>query len=317
MEDPDAFAACMNGPPSVEKIKLTDPRLTLRQAQAVVAGLLPAYEEAISRGYSILLPRIDFTKRPTLATRLLNKGGGETRDGHALWQIVKQACDFTSDERQEELKLELKNFELHLPGSPVPTPDELTDALYGLQSVWLKIDGNDADRPKTLVTAAVKKLPRPSNVPLLAQFAESMRTTGIFSAATITDYDAFVETLIEQYRAVLNSAREQGVKLTHTGTAAMLTDDDLPDLVPAPATLGSMTQQQLLALIDQRSAPPGGPRPGPREAKPIPPNKCGCCVAAICFNVGSDPTKCVCFNNDLDIPKPTAAQISYQASVFG
>ena len=94
-EDPEAFFAVTNGPIDLDAVLRRDPSLTPKQAKNVLRSLQATFDDAVARGYRLLLPRIDLSKRPALASKILvNIEPGER--GDMLWKIVAQACDFSS-----------------------------------------------------------------------------------------------------------------------------------------------------------------------------------------------------------------------------
>ena len=82
-EDPDVAAAVKYGPPTPEKLMKRSPVLTRSAAQNLSTNLTSSYAAANKRGYSILLKRLDFSKKPATARRVLRMIAPAS-DGHAL-----------------------------------------------------------------------------------------------------------------------------------------------------------------------------------------------------------------------------------------
>ena len=151
-EDPEAFFAVTNGPIDLDAVQRRDPSLSLKQAKNVLRSLQATYDDAVARGYRLLLPRIDLSKRPSLASKILSTIEPEER-GDLLWKIVAQACDLSSLGKQEELEAQYKAFKLT--GKAEPTPEELSEGLTTLETLFLQIDGNSIDKPNKLMQRAL------------------------------------------------------------------------------------------------------------------------------------------------------------------
>jgi len=93
----DVLAAVIEGTPSPEWLMEKNCALTPRQAEKMSGELMENYLTANAVAYDILLDRIDLEKRASLANRIARFA--QSQDGHAVWQIVMEACDFSTSSR--------------------------------------------------------------------------------------------------------------------------------------------------------------------------------------------------------------------------
>ena len=81
----------------------------------------------------------------------------EARDGHAVWQIVKEACDFSTGAKQDDVVRDYENFKL---SSAMPTPEKLSDDLHDLYGLFSKLAGDSGTKSeKALTRKALSLLP--------------------------------------------------------------------------------------------------------------------------------------------------------------
>ena len=69
-EDAEAKTAVLKGPITLELLRSADASLSARAAQAKVDELRPTFDAANQRGYRILVPRLDLSRRPAIAERI-------------------------------------------------------------------------------------------------------------------------------------------------------------------------------------------------------------------------------------------------------
>ena len=98
--EPEVWASVNNGRPTAALIKTKDPSLGKVALQSALVALEEEYDDANGRGFRILVERIDYTKRPALATRILHVISPR-QDGHALWQLILEASSDESLGKQE------------------------------------------------------------------------------------------------------------------------------------------------------------------------------------------------------------------------
>ena len=96
-EGEDVLRAAEEGPPTPEWVMRKNNSLTPRQAEKLSADLMDDYHNANAAAYNVLLERIDLEKRASLANRVARYAG--SKDGHALWLMVCEACDVSSGAR--------------------------------------------------------------------------------------------------------------------------------------------------------------------------------------------------------------------------
>ena len=72
-EDPEAKTAVMKGPITLEIVRAAEPGLSLAAAKKKVEELTATFEDAAARGYRLLLPRLDLSARPAIASRIVRE----------------------------------------------------------------------------------------------------------------------------------------------------------------------------------------------------------------------------------------------------
>ena len=303
-EDPEAHAAITNGPVTVQILMTADPSLSKKEATTRTNDLHKVYATANKRGYRILVPRIDFSKRPGTAAKVA-RDLAPAENGHALWcDVVLAAASKTSPEDQVKLKTEYDDFKLSY---KLPTKVQLREALTELEALWLELEGNDPSLPGKLIGRAVSLLPSVGAAgSQLAAFGGMIRAlVGVnASGASVMfpTYEAFVDTVCEQYQGILNVESAAGGERAHVVNA----------LVGQQLT----QQQVVLALADGRAPPFGGTLGAGRERGPgKPKNKCGCCTSAACDSVTSKPEDCTSMN--FTKPLQVSATVSKGQVRFG
>ena len=113
----DVLRAAREGPPTPEWVMDKNCTLTPRQAEKLSTELMDDFHVANATAYDVLLERIDLEKRASLASRIARHA--ESQDGHAVWQIIMEACDFSTGARQDAIVDEYDKFQL---SSPTPKP---------------------------------------------------------------------------------------------------------------------------------------------------------------------------------------------------
>ena len=87
----DVLRAAREGPPTPEWVMDKNCTLTPRQAEKLSTELMDDFRVANATAYDVLLERIDLEKRASLASRIARHA--ESQDGHAVWQIIMEACE--------------------------------------------------------------------------------------------------------------------------------------------------------------------------------------------------------------------------------
>ena len=157
----DVLRAAVEGPPTPEWVMSKNDALTPRQAEKASADLMDDYHVANAEAYGILLDKIDLEKRASLANRIARHA--ESRDGHAVWLIVAEACDFSTGAKQDAIAEQYDKYTL---SSATPKPEKLKDDLHDLHALWLKLSDETKDfngigkpdQPSTALQKAVQIL---------------------------------------------------------------------------------------------------------------------------------------------------------------
>jgi hypothetical protein len=190
-----------NGPPSAELIALRNPTMPALLVETLQIEAMEVYNTLNCALYKELIPRIDFSKRATLAF-IIDRRFGIVQDGHGLWQYILEAMDFSKGEKQEEVR---RTFDLFQLPDLNPTPEILSDSLFELYSFWSLIDGNSFSAPISCIRKAISILPKGNG---FGNFASTIRALASFNPENshFHTYENFVDTVIEQYRGVLVEA---------------------------------------------------------------------------------------------------------------
>ena len=148
----DVLRAALEGPPTPEWVMSKNNTLTPRQAEKASADLMDDYHIANAEAYGILLDKIDLEKRASLANRIARHA--DDRDGHAVWLIVSEACDFSTGARQDAIVDQYDKFAL---SSPSPDPEKLKDDLHDMHALWLKLSPESGTKSlKALIRKSLK-----------------------------------------------------------------------------------------------------------------------------------------------------------------
>ena len=219
-EDPEAKTAVMKGPITLEIVRAAEPGLSLAAAKKKVEELTATFEEAAARGYRLLLPRLDLSARPAIASRIVRECAADEL-GHDLWKIIEEESDTASKGAQKQLKRDLKAFKLK---QSTPTGKQLADALVQLEALFLLIDGNTTDDVEELVELALDILPSSGAVgDDMRSFAGTMRALVSASAAgggaMFKTFEAFKKETVKQYESLLNAAIDKD--LNHVGQTGL------------------------------------------------------------------------------------------------
>ena len=97
------------GPPSDELIKLRDPLMPALRVAELQADAMVIYDSTNGKLYRKLLLRLDFSKRDTLAY-IIHERFGRTLDGYGLGQYILKQMDFSTGEKQEEIRITFDNY---------------------------------------------------------------------------------------------------------------------------------------------------------------------------------------------------------------
>ena len=160
-EDAEAKTAVLKGPITLELLRTADASLSARAAQAKVDELRPTFDTANQRGYRILVPRLDLSRRPAIAERIA-RNFAEDELGHELWHdVILEESSTSGVSEQKRLKRDLKAFKID---QAVPTGPQLGDALTKMEGIWLLVDGNDPDDPSDLIDRALALATAPTDM---------------------------------------------------------------------------------------------------------------------------------------------------------
>jgi hypothetical protein len=206
--DTDLLKITKCGPPSAELIELRDPLMPALRVAELQADAMVIYDSTNGKLYRKLLLRLDFSKRDTLAY-IIHERFGRTLDGYGLWQYILKQMDFSTGEKQEEIRITFDNYRLL---DPIPTPEILHDALYELNSYWVLIAGNSPSNPSSCIRKAISILP---DVYGFAYFASTIRAFAAFQPDHFDTYKSFVDMVVEQYRSVLAEKNASQVLAAH------------------------------------------------------------------------------------------------------
>jgi hypothetical protein len=206
--DNDLLKIAKSGPPSAELIELRDPLMPALRVAELQADAMIIYDSTNGKLYRKLLVRLDFSERDTLAF-IIHERFGRTLDGYGLWQYILKQMDYSTGEKQEEIRITFDNYQLL---DPSPTPEILHDALYELNSYWVLIAGNSPSNPSSCIRKAISILP---DVYGFAYFASTIRAFAAFQPDHFDTYKSFVDMVVEQYRSVLAEKNASQVLAAH------------------------------------------------------------------------------------------------------
>ena len=150
-KEKEVWASVISGRPTAAMIKMKNTSLTKAELATALAELEDAYDEANAKGFRLLVERIDYEKRPALATQILKEHSNE--DGHALWQLIEEACSDSSMGKQESARAQYEKFNY---GKEFLMPTQLGDKMFQLEALWCRIHGNDPQYPQALIGRALR-----------------------------------------------------------------------------------------------------------------------------------------------------------------
>ena len=118
------YKALEHGRPTLDALKKEYPKLGARAAQATVDTLMVHYEEQIGIAWDVLIPRLDLADH--WLCNEINRHVG-TRNGQAVWDLIKKECDVSTGAKQDSIVSEWENFKV--PANLWPSPRTLTFSL--------------------------------------------------------------------------------------------------------------------------------------------------------------------------------------------
>ena len=128
-EDPEAYAAIQaDDPITSQMITNRSPSIPATRANAEAATIETQRLAARARGYRALLQRLDFTKRPAVAAKIVKEIAPQ-QNGAALFRMVTEAMSVDTPEKQAEVQRQYDRFAIR----ELTTPEALADqfALLG------------------------------------------------------------------------------------------------------------------------------------------------------------------------------------------